>query len=383
MIGIEEIYPLAVEFRRYFHQHPEFAMQEVDTQRYILEILDRNGIPYQKVGTGVIATVGRGEKCIAIRADMDALKVKEETGLPYCSQNEGMMHACGHDMHMAMVLGVALVLKSREHELQGTVKIVFQPSEERRPGGARLLLPELLKTPVPRAIFGQHVFPNLPAGTIGIRPGAFFASSDNIIFSVEGKGTHAVMPHMGSDPILATACLIQFYQTLVTKFRDPLTPAVLSITSVHGGTCNNVIPDRVDVLGTVRTHDNILRYKIFELIEEKSKAICDLYGCTFHLDKTWNGLPVLVNDENLTRFVEKNAIDLFGDQNVVRMDHLTLGEDFAIYLEKIPGVFWVLGVRPPELENMPPLHNPKMAPDENAMKTGIMLMVENCVRMLR
>ena len=134
MIGIEEIYPLAVEFRRYFHQHPEFAMQEVETQRYIAEVLERNGIPYQKVGTGLIATVGKGEKCIAIRADMDALKVKEETGLSYCSQNEGMMHACGHDMHMAMVLGAALVLKSGEDKLQGTIKIIFQPSEEKRPG---------------------------------------------------------------------------------------------------------------------------------------------------------------------------------------------------------------------------------------------------------
>ena len=360
MIGIEEIYPLAVEFRRYFHQHPEFAMQEVETQRYIAEVLERNGIPYQKVGTGLIATVGKGEKCIAIRADMDALKVKEETGLSYCSQNEGMMHACGHDMHMAMVLGAALVLKSGEDKLQGTIKIIFQPSEEKRPGGARLLLP----------------------GTVGIRPGAFFASSDNIIFSVEGKGTHAAMPHMGSDPILATACLIQFYQTLITKFRDPLIPAVLSITSIHGGTCNNVIPDRVDVLGTVRTHDNSLRYKIFELIEEKSNSVCDLYGCTFHLDKTWNGLPVLVNDKSLTEFVKKNATDLLGEQNVILMEHLTLGEDFAIYLEKIPGVFWVLGVRPPEQESMPPLHNPGMAPDENAMKAGIALMVENCVRML-
>ena len=380
MIGIEEIYPLAVEFRRYFHQHPEFAMQEVETQCYIAEVLEQNGIPYQKVGTGLIATVGKGEKCIAIRADMDALKVKEETGLAYSSCNEGMMHACGHDMHMAMVLGAAIVLKSREEELQGTVKIVFQPSEEKRPGGARLLLPELLKAPVPQAIFGQHIFPNLPTGTIGIRPGAFFASSDNIIFSVEGKGTHAAMPHAGSDPILATACLIQFYQTLITKFRDPLVPAVLSITSVHGGTCNNVIPDKVEVLGTVRTHDNALRYRIFELIEEKSKEICALYGCTFTMDKTWNGLPVLVNDEQLTKFVVKNATELFGETKVITMNHLTLGEDFAIYLEKIPGAFWVLGVCPPEQESLPPLHNPKLSPDERAMKTGIMLMVENCLR---
>ncbi len=380
-MSIEEIFPLAVEFRRYFHRHPEFAMQEVETQRYIVSVLDKYGIRYRTVGTGIIAMIGQGEKCVAIRADMDALKVTEETGLPYCSLQPGMMHACGHDMHMAMVLGAAIVLKSRERELQGVVKVVFQPSEEKRPGGARLLLPELLKDPVPQAIFGQHVFPNLPTGTIGIRPGAFFASSDNIIFSVEGKGTHAAMPHMGSDPILATACLIQFYQTLVTKFRDPLIPAVISITSVHGGTCNNVIPDKVEVLGTVRTHDNALRYRIFELIEEKSKEICDLYGCTFTMDKTWNGLPVLVNDERLTKFVEQNARELLGEENVIIMNHLTLGEDFAIYLEKIPGAFWVLGVRPPEQESLPPLHNPKMSPDENAIKTGITLMVENCLRL--
>lgn len=379
-MSIEEIFPLAIEFRRHFHQHPEFAMQEVETQRYIASVLDKYGIRYRTVGTGIIAMVGQGEKCVAIRADMDALKVTEETGLPYCSLQPGMMHACGHDMHMAMVLGAAIVLKSRERELQGVVKVVFQPSEEKRPGGARLLLPELLKDPVPQAIFGQHVFPNLPTGTIGIRPGAFFASSDNIIFSVEGKGTHAAMPHMGSDPILATACLIQFYQTLITKFRDPLVPAVISITSVHGGTCNNVIPDKVEVLGTVRTHDNALRYRIFELIEEKSKEICDLYGCRFTLDKTWNGLPVLVNDERLTKFVEQNARELLGEENVIAMNHLTLGEDFAIYLEKIPGAFWVLGVCPPEQENLPPLHNPKMSPDENAIKTGIALMVENCLR---
>ncbi|MEY8594113.1 M20 family metallopeptidase [Butyricimonas hominis] len=379
-MSVEDIFPLAVEFRRHFHQHPEFAMQEVETQHYITEVLDKYGIVYRTVGTGVIAMIGQGEKCVAIRADMDALKVTEETGLPFCSLNPGMMHACGHDMHMAMVLGAAVVLKSREQELNGTVKVIFQPSEEKRPGGARLLLPELLKAPVPQAIFGQHVFPNLPTGTIGIRSGAFFASSDNIIFSVEGKGTHAAMPHMGSDSILATACLIQFYQTLVTKFRDPLIPAVISITSVHGGTCNNVIPDKVEVLGTVRTHDNTLRYRLFELIEQKSKEICELYGCTFTMDKTWNGLPVLVNDEQLTKFVTNNATELLGEDRVISMNHLTLGEDFAIYLEKIPGAFWVLGVRPPEQENMPPLHNPKMSPDENAIKIGIALMVKNCLQ---
>ena len=381
-MNVEDIYPLAVEFRRHFHEYPEFAMEETETQRYIESVLERYCIAYVTVGTGIVATVGTGTPCVAIRADMDALKVKEETGLPFASRREGMMHACGHDMHLAMVLGAAIALKSREKELGGTVKVLFQPSEERRPGGARLLLPEVLKEPVPQAIFGQHVFPELPTGTVGIRSGAFFASSDNIIFSVEGKGTHAAMPQKGSDPILATACLIQFYQTLITKFRNPLCPAVLSITSVHGGTCNNVIPDKVEVLGTVRTHDNALRRRIFELIDEKSEAICALYGCKFHRDKTWNGLPVLVNDPQLTRFAEDNAVRLLGREHVVAMDYLTLGEDFAIYLEKIPGVFWVLGVRPPGQESMAPLHNSRMSPDENALRVGMSLMVENCVRYL-
>ena len=378
----EEIYKQAILFRRWLHRHPEVSTQEFQTQAFVIDVLKEYKIPYKTYGTGIIATLGEGADCVALRADMDALRVQEDTGLPYCSETPGLMHACGHDMHTAMLLGAAIILKSKEAELGGTLKLVFQPSEEKRPGGARLLLPHLLEPPVPKAIFGQHVFPGLPVGQIGIRPGAFFASSDNIIFAVEGKGTHAAMPQLGSDPILAATALIQFYQTIITKFRNPLIPAVLSITSIHGGTANNVIPDRVEVMGTVRTHDNALRHRIFELIDEKSPAICDLYGCTFHLDKTWNGLPVLVNDKSLTEFVKKNATDLLGEHNVIPMDHLTLGEDFAIYLEKIPGVFWVLGICPPEQESMPPLHNPRMAPDENAMKAGIALMVENCVRIL-
>ena len=340
MMTLEDIYPLAVTFRRHFHEYPEFAMQETATQRYIQDVLEQYAIPYTTVGTGIIARVGEGDTCVAIRADMDALKVQEETGLPFASKHPGMMHACGHDMHMAMVLAAAIMLKSREKELGGVVKILFQPSEERRPGGARLLLSELMKAPVPRAMFGQHVFPELPVGTIGIRPGAFFASSDNIIFSVEGKGTHAAMPHKGSDPILATA------------------------------------------VGTVRTHDNALRRRIFELIDEKSEAICSLYGCTFHRDKTWNGLPVLMNDPALTRLVQETATGLFGEENVRLMDHLTLGEDFAIYLEHIPGAFWVLGIRPPEQDTMPPLHNPRMSPDERALRVGISLLQETVLRSL-
>ena len=375
------VYELAVEFRRHFHRWPEISTQETDTRDYICSVLEQHGINFQVYGTGIIAQIGHGEKCVAIRGEMDALKVKEETGLPYSSAHEGVMHACGHDMHLGMVLAVAVALKREEHCLKGTVKVVFQPSEEKRPGGARLLLPELLKAPRPQAIFAQHVYPGLKSGVLGFRPGAFFASSDNIIFSVDGKGTHAAMPQNGSDPILATACLVQFYQTLVTKFRSPLTPAVVSVTSIHGGTANNVIPDRVEVLGTVRTHDNALRDRIFKWMDEKSEAICALYGCEYHRNKAADGLPVLMNDGKLTGEARKIAAECLGEEQVVDMEPVMLGEDFAIYLQEIPGVMWVLGVCPPGQEVMPPLHSPKFAPDEKAMENGIRMLMK-CIEMV-
>ncbi len=382
-MNMQAVCECAVQFRRWLHQHPELSTQEFQTRDFIRKVLEEYQVPYKTYGTGIIAVLGKGERCVALRADMDALRIQEETGLSYCSETAGMMHACGHDMHTAMLLGAVLFLKGREGELGGTVKFVFQPSEEKRPGGARLLLPYLLEPPVPQAIFGQHVFPGLPVGQIGIRSGAFFASSDNIIFSVEGKGTHAAMPQAGSDPILAAVALIQYYQTIITKFRHPLIPAVLSITSIHGGSANNVIPDRVEVLGTVRTHDNALRLRIFELIQEKSPVICDLYGCRFVPDMPWNGLPPLVNDEALTEKVRSWATEVPEVKKVVESDPLTLGEDFAIYLQELPGVFWTLGVCPPEKAEMPPLHNPAMAPDERAIPVGIAMLVKACRNFLK
>lgn len=379
----EDIVKKAIDIRRYLHQHPEVSTEETGTQTYILKILDEYHISYKVFGTGIIATLGKGDVCVALRADMDALRVNEDTGLPYASVVPGVMHACGHDMHMAMLLGALFTLKECEETLGGTVKFVFQPSEEKRPGGARLLLPHLLESPVPQAIFGQHVYPALKVGEVGLRSGAFFASSDNINFAIEGKGTHAAMPQEGADPILAATALIQYYQTIITKFRNPLIPAVLSITSIHGGTANNVIPDRVEILGTVRTHDEQVRQMIFKLIHEKSPAICSLYGCDFIPNMPSNGLPPLVNDKNLTENVKKVAASLSSVRRVVDSEPLTLGEDFAIYLQKIPGVFWTLGVCPWESDSMYPLHNPKMAPDERAISVGIEMLTEVCLDFLK
>ena len=378
----KELAEQTVAHRRYMHTNAEAGLDLPKTKAYVMEQLRSFGIEPKDCGYGVTATLGKGGKVLLLRADMDALPMEETPNCEFAATN-GAMHSCGHDMHTAMLLGAAIILKSKESELGGTLKLVFQPSEEKRPGGARLLLPHLLEPPVPKAIFGQHVFPGLPVGQIGIRPGAFFASSDNIIFAVEGKGTHAAMPQLGSDPILAATALIQFYQTIITKFRNPLIPAVLSITSIHGGTANNVIPDRVEVMGTVRTHDNALRHRIFELIDEKSPAICDLYGCRFVPDMPWNGLPPLVNDPVLTKEVKKLAAGLPHLRQIVESEPLTLGEDFAIYLQELPGVFWTLGVRPPEAEEMCPLHNPGMAPDERAIRVGIDMLVATGLRFLK
>lgn len=380
---IEEFVPLVVEFRRCLHQHPESSMEEYGTQQYIAGIFDKYGISYKKQATGLIATIGRGNRCVALRADMDALEIKEETGLPYASVNEGMMHACGHDMHMAILLGAALVLKSQEEGLSGTIKLIFQPSEEKRPGGARLLLPFVMEAPTPQAIFGQHIFPGLPVGTVGIRSGAFFASSDNIHFTIEGKGTHAAMPHLGANPIQAAVALIQYYQTIATKFHNPLLPVILSITSIHGGTSNNVIPDRVEVKGTVRTHNDEVRHRIFELINEKSPAICGLYGCRFIPDMPGDGLPPLVNEPILTERIKTLAATLPLVEKVVELPPLMLGEDFAIYTERLPGTFWVLGVCPAEQSEMPPLHSPEMAPDERAIPVGMAMLVSSCLDFLK
>lgn len=362
-----------VAFRHYFHQNPEPSTRELNTQHFIVEQLKLYEISYTLCTTGVIAYVGYGNRAIALRADMDALPIEEESCIEFRSKISGWMHACGHDMHMAMLLETALRLKEMESQLEGKIYLVFQPSEEKRPGGARLLLP-YLKGKV-EAIFGQHIAPEFTSGTIASRGGAFFASSDNIRFTIEGSGTHAATPHKGADPILASAMIIQYLQTVVTKFRDPLVPAVLTITSIHGGNANNIVPDRVELLGTVRCHDNSLRDRIFRHIEEGATALAALYGCRFVSQMEPNGLPVLVNDEILYQRFMLWAKETEQVEKVLESKQVMLGEDFAIYAKEIPACFWRLGVSLSE-QILPPLHNPKLVPPDEALGIGVAILMK-------
>ncbi|MGL5683170.1 MAG: M20 metallopeptidase family protein [Marinifilaceae bacterium] len=355
------------DFRHYFHTHPELSGNEVGTQQYINRVLTVHGVVFENVGTGIIAQVGGGNRAIALRADMDALPIIEEGKRGFCSQNSGVMHACGHDMHMAMLLECALRLKKCEDQLQGKVLLLFQPSEERRPGGARLLLPHIMGKV--EAIFGQHIAPELPCGVASTRKGAFFASSDNIKFSIVGKGAHAATPHLANNPILAATAAIQGFQSLVDKHCNVCTPAILSITSIHGGTAHNIIPDNVEVLGTVRCHDNVLRESLFNAIDKQATESAALYGCKYIPDMPPVGLPVLINNSAL--------VDKFSKwcNNIVTLQEskpLMLGEDFAIYTEHIPGLFWCLGVA--THKELPPLHNPSMIPDDDALAIGVELL---------
>lgn len=362
-------------FRHHFHQYPEGSNKEVQTQQFIINQLKTYEIPFQCFSTGILAHIGEGDHAIALRADMDGLPIEEKSQVDFCSKRQGWMHACGHDMHMAMLLEAALQLKQNEAQLQGRVYIVFQPSEEKRPGGARLLLPFLLDKGV-EAIFGQHIAPEYPSGIVAIRQGSFFASSDNVTFSITGKGTHAATPQKGSDPILAAAMIIQFLQTVITKFRDPMTPAVLSITAINGGTSNNIIPDKVEILGTVRCHDNRLRDQLFAHIYEGATAIARLYHCAFtSTSDPTIGLPVLVNNESLYNHFIEWCDELRSELTCIESERVMLGEDFAIYTEKIPGCFWRLGVAKKD-EILPPLHSPMLAPSDCALSIGVSLLTK-------
>jgi len=286
-------------------------------------------------------------------------------------------------LHTAMLLGAAEILKEYEAELNGRVKLIFQPGEENLPGGAVKMIQEgVLKNPSPEIIFGQHVNPEETTGTICLAPGPIMGSADELYITLAGKGSHAAQPHIGNDPILASAQLINDYQTLLTKFRNPLLPGVLTISSVHGGSAPNIIPDEVKMMGTLRSFNEPWRQQMHKLIINNSKRICDNFGvdCKIEIVK---GYPALVNDELATGFVSDIACDLLGKENVKEFQPKMWAEDFAYFAREIPAVFWFLGVRPNGIEQMPPLHNSALAPDEKAMINGMSLLAGAAIGYLK
>ena len=367
----EKIYPDIIEFRRHFHRHPEISFEEYETSNYIRQKLDEMGIKnFSLAKTGVVGLIGEGENCAALRADMDALPILESTGLEFESEKHGVMHACGHDMHSAMLLGAAMILKKYEKDIKGQVKLIFQHAEELIPGGASELIEAgVLEYPKPSAIFAQHIHTTAETGKILTAPGAFTTSADELYWTIIGKSTHAAMPQIGNDPIMAASNLVLSLQSLITKFKDPLDPAVLSVTSFHGGKTTNIVPEIVDLQGTLRAFDQDWREKAHKLIERFSVEICRQYG-TECLYKPKMGFPPTLNNETTTTLVKNIVRDLYGPQSFETTRPMTWAEDFAYYTYKIPGTLWLLGVKPHDADEMPSLHNPRLNPDENALPVG-------------
>ena len=262
------IFPKLQKLRRKIHSNPELSFVEFETCKFIQNELSELGIESKVIGnTGVVATIGKGNQCVGLRADIDALPIKEETGLEFASLNEGVMHACGHDMHTTMLIGAAEILKKNEDSLGGIVKLIFQPGEEKLPGGASILIEEgVLENPKVDAIFGQHIYPGESEGTISLNSGPVMGAPDELYFTIKGTSTHAAQPHLGHDPIVAASQLIVHFKTLMTKYKDPIEAGVLSITSIKGGNSTNIIPDDVKLMGTLRSFNEQWRTEMHRLI---------------------------------------------------------------------------------------------------------------------
>ncbi|TXI79108.1 MAG: amidohydrolase [Flavobacteriales bacterium] len=377
-----------IGWRRHLHQHPELSFQEVGTVRFVVERLLAEGIAVRDgvgkltpdaKGTGAIALV-RGEgtgstACIAIRADLDALPITEVGKEAYCSKNPGVMHACGHDAHTAMVLGAGIALHRLRKEWGGTVMLVFQPGEEKEPGGASLLVKEgVFNDPRPSGILGQHVTPELPIGKLGFRSGPFMAAADELYITVKGRGGHAGSPHLCIDPVPIAAQLILALQQVVSRRNKPGQPMVLSLGKVIANGATNIIPDEVRVEGTMRTFDEAWRAELHELLPVLSRGLCEGLGATVDL-RIVKGSPVVKNDPELTARIRAAAVAFVGADNVVDMDIRMGAEDFAYYTQVMPGCFFRLGTgNPTKPGTTSGLHRAEMDIDEDALVIGAGMM---------
>ncbi len=382
-----ELSAKTVETRRYLHAHPELSYQEYETAAYVAGRLREIGLePVEGVAdTGVVALI-EGEKAdgpvIALRADMDALPIVEANDVPYVSTNHGVMHACGHDVHTASLLSTAEILQSMRGRFGGTVKLIFQPAEEKAPGGAlKMIEAGALKNPEPQAILGQHVMVQIPVGKIGIKPGLYMASADEIYFTVKGKGGHGAMPDRSVDPVLITSHIIVALQQIVSRNANPLMPSVLSFGRIIAEGATNIIPDEVQVAGTFRTLDEKWRTEALERIRKMAGQIAEAMGgsCEFHIVK---GYPALYNEEKLTERTRSFAVEYMGEENIIDLDVWMAAEDFAYYSREIDACFYRIGVSNEKKGIVSNVHTPTFDIDEEALEIGSGLMAWLCIKNL-
>jgi len=367
-----------IEMRRHIHAHPELSYQEFNTVKYVDERLRSMGLmPKSLATTGLVVEVegkNPGKKTIALRADMDALPILEANEVPYKSQNPGVMHACGHDVHTSSLLGTAMILNSIKDKFEGTIRLLFQPGEEKNPGGASYMIRDgALKNPQPSGIIGQHVFPMLPVGKIGFREGMYMASADEIYLKVVGKGGHGAAPELAIDPIVIASHIIIALQQVISRNANPRQPTVLTFGNIIGKGATNIIPNEVNIAGTFRAMNEEWRESALAKIKKMAESTAEGMGGTCEVDIS-RGYPYLENHPELTRRIKAAAIDYVGQENVVDID-ITLGaEDFSYYSQVIPASFYRIGTRnePKNITSL--LHTPTFDIDEDALKisTGLM-----------
>jgi len=365
-----------INIRRELHEHPELMYEEFKTSELIRRELDKLDIPYKHpiAETGVLASIGNGNgPCVALRADMDALPIHEETDVPFRSKIDGKMHACGHDCHVSMLLGAAKLLKEKENKINGTVKLLFQPAEEGGAGGKLMREEGALKDPAVERIFGLHVWPQMPSGQIGSREGTFLAATSSLSLTVKGVGGHAAVPQLTKDPVLTSARIITNLQSIISRELDPLDSGVVSITVINGGNASNVIPSDVKVKGTLRSLTMEGLKKLQKRVKEIAEGIAQTHGCEAIVEYVGNDYPPTVNDSDMWKFAKKVGIELLGNENVSDLDAVMGGEDFAYYTEKVKGCFVVLGMNNPDIDATYSVHHPMFKADEDALHIGTAL----------
>ncbi|RIV27467.1 amidohydrolase [Fibrisoma montanum] len=376
-----------VATRRHLHAHPELSFHEHNTAAYVADQLKAIGLTPQEgiAGTGLVAIIeGQNptRKVVGLRADMDALPIHEANDVPYKSTVEGVMHACGHDAHTASLLGVARILNVLRDQFEGTVKLVFQPAEEKAPGGASLMIKDgVLENPAPISMIGQHVAPNIPVGKIGFREGMYMASTDELYLTVKGKGGHGAMPDTLVDPVLIASHIIVALQQIISRNRPPASPSVLSFGRFIADGVTNVIPNEVTIQGTFRCMNEEWREKGLERMKKLAEGMAEAMGgsCEFTIVR---GYPFLKNHPELTRRLRAQAVEYMGADNVIDLDLWMAGEDFAFYSQVVDSCFYRLGTRNEARGIISGVHTPTFDIDEAALETGAGLMSWLAVREL-
>ncbi|MBD2279657.1 M20 metallopeptidase family protein [Aphanizomenon flos-aquae] len=380
-LEIRALQPQLVEWRRQIHQKPELGFQEKITAEFIAQKLQNWGIVHQAgiAQTGIVAII-KGEKpgngkVLAIRADMDALPIQEQNQVPYCSQHDGVMHACGHDGHTAIALGTAYYLNQHRQDFSGTVKIIFQPAEE-GPGGAKpMIAAGVLKNPDVDAIIGLHLWNNLPLGTVGVRPGALMAAVELFRCIIFGKGGHGAIPHQTVDSIVVAAQIVNALQTIVSRNVNPIDSAVVTVGELHAGTAVNVIADTARMGGTVRYFNPDLAGFFKERIQQIIAGICQSYGASYDLDYI-HLYPPVINDPEIAELVRSVAEAVVETPIGIVPECQTMGgEDMSFFLQEVPGCYFFLGSANPEKKLDYPHHHPQFDFDETALPMGVEMFV--------